>query len=70
MTYLDHYKLFFKPQEEKVKALIEKLHADILLPIDMSSVDELSYELEVLKKLEWDGFIMLEGECSCAKDIL
>ena len=62
MTYLDHYKLFFKPQEEKVKALIEKLHADILLPIDMSLVDELSYELEVLKKLEWDGFKLLETQ--------
>lgn len=60
MTYQDYCKMFYEPQEAKVKELIAEVYNDLDKPIDMRKIDELAYEIETLKRLDWNGYRMLQ----------
>ena len=69
MTYQDYCKMFYGPQEAKVKELIAEIHNDLDKPIDMRKIDELAYEIETLKRLDWNGYRLLQKIEQCEKKL-
>ena len=67
MTYQDYCKTFYGPQEVKVKELITDIYSNIYEPLDMRKIDELAYEIETLKRLDWDGYRLLRKIEECEK---
>lgn len=67
MTYQDYCKMFYEPQEAKVKELITDIYSNIDKPIDMRKIDELAYEIETLKRLDWNGYRLLRKIEECEK---
>ncbi len=69
MTYKDYCNTFYKPQEVKVKELIAEVYNDLDKPIDMRKIDELAYEIETLKRLDWNGYRLLQKIEQCEKKL-
>ena len=69
MTYQDYCKTFYGPQEAKVKELITDIYGDLDKPLDMRKIDELAYEIETLKRLDWNGYRLLQKIEQCEKKL-
>jgi iron uptake system EfeUOB component EfeO/EfeM len=69
MTYTEYCNTFYKPQEVKVKELIAEVYNELDKPIDMRKIDELAYEIETLKRLDWSGYRLLQKIEQCEKTL-
>ena len=69
MTYQDYCKTFYEPQEVRVKELITDIYGNLDKPIDMRKIDELAYEIETLKRLDWNGYRLLQKIEQCEKKL-
>ena len=69
MTFQEYCKMFYEPQEVKVKELIVDICTNLDQPLDMRKIDELAYEIETLKRLDWDGYRLLQKIDRCGKKL-